>query len=77
MRAAALARGSMPEKVRQQVSANSTVANLYSISLLDGSQEQKIRTILNVAQLLKCNEKTIRRALKSKVLLRKLDEYGN
>ena len=70
IRKAALARGPMTEVARAKVSANSTVAQLYTVELVDhssfsdGDIIKTLRTIPNVAALLDCSEKTVRRALK-------------
>ena len=70
IRVAALNRAPMSEAVRAKVSANSTVANLFSVTLLDGTAfsdgdvMKEIRTIPNVAKLLECSYKTVQRALK-------------
>jgi group I intron endonuclease len=76
MRLKALARG--PHSVAEpetlaKISVNSTTANLYSITLLGDDNTpfpnygsgKEVRTINKVAELLGCNEKTIRRALKT------------
>lgn len=61
----------MTDAVRAKVSANSTVANIYEVTRLDGSafsdgaMVKTVRTIPNVALLLGCNDKTVRRAVKS------------
>lgn len=68
MRIKALARGPMTKATREKISANSTVANLYSVQLLNNSpfpQGKEIRTISKVAELLECSEKTVRRAIKT------------
>lgn len=78
MRLKALAKGPHSEETIAKISANSTLANLYSINLLaygaggddntsfpDYGPGKEVRTINKVAELLGCNEKTIRRALKT------------
>ena len=76
---AALARPPMSNETRAKISANSRVANLYSVArldekpLLDGTLEIKVRTINNVARLLFCNEKTVRRAIKTNGIVK--NEY--
>lgn len=70
IRVAALNRAPMTEAVRVKVSANSTIANLFSVTLLngtafsDGDMMKEIRTVANVAKLLECSYKTVQRALK-------------
>lgn len=73
MRLKALARDPHSEETLAKISVNSTTANLYSITLLeddntsfqDYDSGKEVRTINKVAELLGCNEKTIRRALKT------------
>nr|AYD91435.1 hypothetical protein [Volvariella volvacea] len=82
MREAALKRGSMPDSIRAKVSANSTVAQLYEVSQVDGSSFSSpdgvmvtsvtLRTIPVVANFIGCNERTVRRALKSNGIVLKL-----
>ena len=74
MRETALKRGPLSNSTRAKVSANSTVAQLYSVSRVDGSYFSSfdgvmkttitLRTLPVVANFIGCNEKTIRRALK-------------
>ncbi len=73
IRKAALNRNTMTEATKKKISANSKVANLYSVTRLVAEQEtafsegekiQIVRTIPNVAKLLGCSYKTVQRALK-------------
>lgn len=66
MQKAALSRVPMSEETRTKISDNSTVANVYSVSLLNRTNGATlIRTLPKVAEFLKCNEKTVRRSLKA------------
>ena len=65
MRAAALARGPMSSETRNKISANSTIATTMRIVSLDGNINAIVRTIPKAAELMKCGEKTVRRALKN------------
>ena len=73
IRLKALAKGPYSEETKAKISVNSAKANLYSITLLgddntpfpDYGPGKEVRTINKVAELLECNEKTIRRALKT------------
>jgi group I intron endonuclease len=64
------------EAIRGKISANSTLANMYSVTRLDGTAFsdgiiiKEVRTIPNVAKLLDCNERTVRRALKVKGIVK-------
>lgn len=70
--AAALARPPMSEKTRQLVSANSAKAQLYKITLLDGSMPEIIlRTIPTVANYVGCREKTVRIALQGNGVIKR------
>jgi hypothetical protein len=66
---AALARGPMSSETKALVSLNSAKAQLFEISLLDGSLLKDgstsiiLRTIPVVAAYISCGEKTVRRAL--------------
>lgn len=69
IRTAALARPLMSTETREKVSANSSVANLYSVSRVDntilsnGYYTITLRTISKVAEFCNCHEKTVRRAI--------------
>jgi group I intron endonuclease len=76
IRVAALNRSPVIEAIRGKISANSTLANMYSVTRLDGTAFsdgiiiKEVRTIPNVAKLLDCNERTVRRALKVKGIVK-------
>lgn len=77
---AALLRPPMSDETRAKVSANSTVANLYSVTRVDGQplsngkMEMELRTINKVADFLSCDEKTVRRALASTGIVKKVHQ---
>jgi hypothetical protein len=78
MRQAALSRKPMSDQVRAKISANSTFAHLFKLTKVNGepfyiSKENlsiDIRTIKAVAEYRKCSENTVRRALKSKGIIK-------
>lgn len=71
IRQAALNRPPMSLKTRNKVSANSSIAQLFNVSMVKGTPLTKgdmsivLRTISAVASYCNCGEKTVRRALKS------------
>lgn len=77
IRAAALARPPMSAETREKVSANSTVAKFYEVSRVDnglmpnGCISMTIRTILKVAEICSCSEKTVQRALQNTGIVKK------
>jgi hypothetical protein len=60
---AAFARGPMSDESRALVFANSAKAELYAVSLLDGSQSVVLRTVFAVTVHCSCNTQTVSRAL--------------
>lgn len=78
MRQAALSRKPMTDQVRAKISANSTISHLCKVSKLNEEPLNSlketffinIRTINAVAEYCKCNAKTVRRALKSKGIIK-------
>jgi group I intron endonuclease len=76
MRAAALLRPPMSDGTRELISLNSTVANLYEISLLNGvplpdeSLSIFIRTRDKVGEYCDCDSRTVKRALNSNGIIK-------
>lgn len=75
IRQAALVRDAISEETRAKVSANSGKAQLYSVGKVSGEEfispdntmvtSVTLRTLPVVADFLKCDEKTVRRAIKT------------
>jgi group I intron endonuclease len=70
--AAALARAPFTDATRALISANSAKAELYEVSLLDGSMVPiTLRTLPTVADFIQCGEKTVRIALKANGIVKR------
>jgi len=71
IRHAALQRPAMSDETREKVSENHANVITLNISLLDGSNPVTVRGIFAAAEHMKCNEKTVRRALKSNGIVKR------